>query len=99
MLSATSARVSWERITDISAISGYRVYYSPTESRRRQSMDVPASESSVVITGLSGGVEYQFQVVAIAIFDEEVVVGERSPVTTVIGGINTCSHIHSYTHV
>ena len=81
VLSATSVRVSWDRITDIDAISGYRVYYSPTESRRMQaegSMDAPASESSVVIMGLSGGVEYQFHVVAIAEFDGQEVEGERS---------------------
>ena len=103
VLSPTSVRVSWDRITDES-VTGYRVYYSPKGSGQldERSITLPASESSVVITGLSGGVEYQFQVAAIAEFGGQEVEGERSPITSIAtsSGINTqhaCTV--TYTHV
>ncbi len=65
------ARVSWDAI-NIPGISGYVVYYSLTENRKRQlqaeeSVDVPGSSATtVLIEDLVNGAEYQFTVVALA---------------------------------
>ena len=82
LVSASSVRVSWDSL-DIPEITGYIVYYSQTESvsRKRQdegSVTVSSSVTTVVIEDLSSNVEYQFQVVAIAELDGEVVMGQRS---------------------
>ena len=71
VLSNTAVIVSWDPLL-LTGIVGYRVYYRPTSgSRKRQSMErsvrvESASSGSVTITGLQGGVQYQFQVVALA---------------------------------
>ena len=80
VVSDTSVRVSWDSV-DIPEITGYTVYYSQTRSRKRQSEEsitVPSSDNSVVIEGLLNNVEYQFQVVAIAELDGDVIMGQRS---------------------
>ncbi len=63
------ARVSWDAI-NIPGISGYVVYYSLTENRKRQaeeSVDVPGSSATtVLIEDLVNGAEYQFTVMALA---------------------------------
>ena len=75
--SATSVNVSWESL-DTSLITGYIVYYSPTErDGEEQLFTVPNSQNSVIINDLMSGVEYQFQVVAVAELDGDVVTGER----------------------
>ena len=67
VVSATSVRVSWDRI-DLPEITGYTVYYSQTGNRQRrqqsgeESVTVPSSASSVVIGDLESNVQYQFQV-------------------------------------
>ena len=74
-LSDTAVRVSWNPLL-LTGIVGYRVYYRPTAgSRKRQSVEQSvrvegATSGSVTITGLQGGVQYQFQVVALAGTDE-----------------------------
>ena len=76
--SATSVRVSWDRL-DIPEITGYIVYYSQTEMvTTEQSVNVPSSQNSVLIEDLMTDVEYQFEVVAVAELDGVVVMGERS---------------------
>ena len=80
IVSDTSVRVSWDSV-DIPEITGYTVYYSQTGNRKRQSEDsitVPSSDNFVVIEGLLNNVEYQFQVVAIAELDGDVIMGQRS---------------------
>ena len=80
VVSDTSVRVLWDSV-DIPEITGYTVYYSQTGNRKRQSEEsvtVPSSDNSVVIEGLLNNVEYQFQVVAIAELDGDVITGQRS---------------------
>ena len=82
----TSVRVSWDSV-DIPEITGYTVYYSQTGNRKRQSEEfitVNSSVTSVVIEGLLNNVEYQFQVVAIAELDGNVIMGQRSNNMTII---------------
>ena len=77
VLSATSVRVSWE-LLDIPEITGYIVYYSQTgNSGNDTTVNFPSSTSSVVITDLTSSTEYQFEVVAVAELDGEVVMGKR----------------------
>ena len=67
--SATSVRVSWERL-DIPEITGYIVYYSQTGNSEmvtiERSVSVQSSQNSVMIYNLLTDVEYQFQTVAFA---------------------------------
>ena len=80
VVSDTSVKVSWDSV-DIPEITGFTVYYSQTGNRKRQgegSITVPSSDNSVVIEGLLNNVEYQFQVVAIAELDGDVIMGQRS---------------------
>ena len=72
--------VSWERL-DTSLITGYIVYYSPKENNgEEKSLNVSSLQNSVIVRGLTTDVEYQFQVVAVAELDGEVVMGVRSNV-------------------
>ena len=81
-LTATSVRVSWDEIP-VDGIT-YRVYYSQTGNRKRQSteMSMDSTTNSVDIDGLDSNVEYQFQVVAIAVVNGQtiIIMGERSEV-------------------
>ena len=79
-LTATSVRVSWDEIP-VDGIT-YRVYYSQTGNSLRQSTEVyiDSTTNSVDIDGLDSNVEYQFQVVAIAVVNGETIEGERSEV-------------------
>ena len=80
-LSATSVRVSWDRL-DIPEITGYIVYYSQTGNSEmvptQHFINVFSSTNFVLLTDLTSNVEYQFEVVAVAKLDGDVVVGERS---------------------
>ena len=78
-LTATSVRVTWEKIS-LPAISSYTVYYS-AEGVREQSQTVPSSENSVVIMDLKNDVEYAYQVVAVGIVNRQEISGERSVIT------------------
>lgn len=80
-LSTTAVRVSWESI-NLPDIAGYRVYYSRTGNRKRQSeegltMDVSSSENSADVSGLSSYVQYNFQVAAIAELDGVEITGDQ----------------------
>ena len=81
VISATSVQVSWDSIiSDIFEITYYTVYYIQTQKRKRQSelfVMVNSSVNSVVIEGLLNNVEYQFQVVATAELDGDVIMGQR----------------------
>ena len=84
-LSASSVRVTWDRITTVQEITSYTVYYSSVQGRKRQSgnegsVTVTASEDSADITGLSANVQYLFQVVAMAMFGGQDIMGNRSVV-------------------
>ena len=86
VVSATSVRVSWDRI-DLPEITGYTVYYSQTGNRRRsgeESVTVPSSARSVVIGSLESNVHYQFQVVAIIQLTGTPVLSERSDTVIVL---------------
>ena len=76
VVSSTSIQVSWDRL-DIPEITGYIVYYSQTEN----STTVSDAENSVTIDNLLTNVEYQFQVVAVAELDGDVITGVRSNVS------------------
>ena len=82
----TSVRVSWDA-TSLPEVTRYRVFYSQVESRKRQVMGEPMVEvegrdqTSVVIENLVSSVQYQFQVVAIAVLGGMEFVGERSVVS------------------
>ena len=86
VLTNTSVRVSWDRLL-ISEITQYKIFFNPTGNRnsKRQTaetaMIVDSTESSVDITGLTTGVEYQFQVVAQALVEGEIIMGQRSSLT------------------
>ncbi len=82
ILSQTSVNVSWENIS-IPRIVNYTVYYKLTKivgGQSEQSVTVPNSDSSVVIEELITGMEYQFQVAAIAKLEGA---GQRSVPTKV----------------
>ena len=82
-LTETSVRVSWDAIS-LPEVTRYRVFYSQVESRKRQVMGELMVEvqgrdqTSVVIEDLVSSVQYQFQVVAIAVLEGMEIVGERS---------------------
>ena len=78
--SATSVRVSWDRF-DIPEITGYIVYYS---QRQRDIKHIFSLENSVIIDNLLSDVEYQFEVVAVAELDGDVVTGDSETVTVLI---------------
>ena len=78
--SATSVRVSWDRL-DIPEITGYIVYYS---QRQRDIKHIFSLENSVIIDNLLSDVEYQFEVVAVAELDGDVVTGDSETVTVLI---------------
>ena len=82
----TSVIVSWD-IIDVAGVDveGYTVYYSRVPSRKRQasggaemSVDVSSTESSVTITGLEIGQQYQFQVVVRVLFRGQSITGSRT---------------------
>ena len=80
-LSATSLRVSWDRL-DIPEITGYLIYYTQTEMlASEESLMVSSSEHFANIEDLMTDVEYQFQVVAVAELDGDIIMGERSNVS------------------
>ena len=75
--------MTWDPL-DIPEITGYRVYYSLSESRKRQSdsfIEVGGRETnSATLEGLSRGANYSFSVVGVVMVDgEAAIVGERSP--------------------
>ena len=78
VVSATSIQVSWDRL-DIRELTGYIVYYSQT-GKSEMNTTVSSSENSVALNNLLTDVEYQFQVVAVAVLDGETIMGERSNV-------------------
>ena len=100
-VSATSVRVSWDRIA-LPEITGYTVYYSQTGNRQRQqqsgeeSVTVPSSASSVVIGGLESNVQYQFQVAAIVLKGGIVRFSERSNMTTASTACNSSMQMHTF---
>ena len=79
VVSAISVQVTWDQL-DIPEITRYIVYYSQT-GNSEMITTVPGSENSVTIENLLTDVEYQFQVVAVAELDGDVIVGERSNVS------------------
>ena len=78
MVSASSVRVSWERL-NISELTGYIVYYSQTDKTQEEGrVTVSSLFTSVLIDNLSSYAEYQFQVVAVVEVEGEVLMGQRS---------------------
>ena len=83
-VSDSSVRVSWEIINNF-MITNYTVYYflnvtEDYEAEVNEFIIVPSSANSVVIENLTESVitDYQFQVVATAEINGEVIMGERS---------------------
>ena len=79
VVSAISILVSWDRL-DIPEITRYIVYYSQT-GNSEMVITVSGSENSVTIDNLLTNEVYQFQVVALAELDGEIIEGERSNVS------------------
>ena len=82
-IDGTSVRVTWEPL-DIPEITGYRVYYSLSESRKRQSdsfKEVEGRETnSATVGGLTSGATYTFSVVGVARLDgDDPIIGEIVP--------------------
>ena len=82
LVSDGSVRVSWDRI-DLPEITGYAIFYSRADNNVNvdvieASVHVTNTTNSTVIENLMSGVEYQFQVAAIAKLDREARVGQRS---------------------
>ena len=74
-------RVSWDEV-DIPDVTGYIVYYNYVDSEtttNEQSVNIPSSDTSVIIDNLISDVQYQFKVAAVADVDGDVVIGQRSP--------------------
>ena len=102
VLDDTAVRVTWERVSlPLEEVTGYTVYYSPTQSLKRQSGGTAMfanDASSGVIDGLSTGVRYQFEVtVNTMTFDGTVLEGERSEIieksTVIVEQQGVCLYI------
>ena len=109
--SATSVRVSWDRLA-IPEITGYIIYYSQTGNSEmvtiETSVSVPSSQNSVMIYNLLTDVEYQCQMVAFAELEGEMATGQRSarimitlsPMTSIIPTSSTLSsNVHYNTAI
>ncbi len=79
IINNTSVQVSWTPIT-LPETTGYRVVYSPTGTPCEK--EVTVSGPAAVVTGLSPGQSYQFQVQALVEVDGETLEGERSVTPT-----------------
>ncbi len=79
IINSTSVQVSWTPITPPET-TGYRVVYSPTGYPCEK--EVTVSGPPAVVTGLSPGQSYQFQVQALVEVDGETLEGERSVTLT-----------------
>ena len=77
LVSDDSVRVSWDSV-DLPEITGYTVYYRQTTEENEEFTTLTNTMNSVLIGNLVTNVEYQFQVVAIAELDGEVMIGQRS---------------------
>lgn len=97
--SASSVRVSWDRI-DAAGITGYVVYHgSAFGVGSNENVTVPSTENSVLITGLMTNVQYQFQVVTMAEFRGVQFVGDRSEGSTVLTSLcDVCSTCEESSH-
>ena len=84
ILTNSSVSVLWD-ILLITEITQYMIIYSQTGNRTIETAEsallVDSTESSVNITNLISGTEYQFQVVAQAVVEGEIIIGPRSLVT------------------
>ena len=80
-VNATAVRVTW-RALDLE-LSYYTVLYSAVGGTgTEKSATFPANSTSVVVGELAPGVEYMFQVVAVAEVSGSIMEGERSAVAT-----------------
>jgi hypothetical protein len=74
-VSDSSVRVSWIPLNNLPEVTGYRVYYSQIGSRKNIT---DPSQHSVVIGDLNTAVQYQFQVVPVAMLHGMEFVSNRS---------------------
>ena len=85
VLSLTSVILSWNRL-DTPEITQYLIYYTQTAKRKRQVeslVQVPATACSVVISDLTSGRQYLFEVQAQVALNGIVIVGPKSEGNTV----------------
>ena len=76
----SSVRVSWDQLP-INEIIHYVIFYQLIVNGKKQAIEsiiVKSTESSVNITDLIIGAEYQFQVEAQAVVDGTTIFGQRS---------------------
>ena len=87
VLSLTSVIVSWNRL-DTPEITQYLVYYTQTAKRRKRQVEslvqLSATACSVVISGLTSGRQYLFEVQAQVTLNGTVIVGPKSEGNTAI---------------
>jgi hypothetical protein len=83
-VSDSSVNVSWNALSNIPEVTGYRVYYSQiVRQAGEMSMDITdPSQDSVIIGNLESSVQYQFQAVAIAMLGGMELVSNRSVVNS-----------------
>ena len=67
-------------------LTGYIVYYSQTEN---SNAEISSPKPPVTIDNLISSTLYQFDVVAVAELNGDVVIGQRSPTSSIIGLIPT----------
>ena len=93
--SDTSVRVSWDSL-DVPEITGYIVYYQSgviNELSVNVSLTTAQPTINITVEGLMNNEEYQFQVVAVAELDGEVIIGQRSVVVTMVVALPTTNKI------
>ena len=81
-LSATSARVTWDRIAFVQEITGYRVHYGRVGGSDEGSVTVAETQNSTDVMDLSTDMQYRFQVVAVAMLGDRSFTGMRSEVNS-----------------
>ena len=81
-LSATSVSVTWDSITFVQEITGYRVHYGRVGGSDEGSVTVEGTLNSADIMDLSTDIPYHFQVVAMAMLGDRSFTGMRSEVNS-----------------
>ena len=83
--SDNSVLITWDKIT-LTNITEYTVIYSPVSSGGdgEMTLSVASTESSVIISGLMDGVEYQFQVETVGEFGRMKFNGSRTEASMVL---------------
>ena len=88
VINDTSVNVTWD--SPEPNITDYTVYYTQTMVNNAQSLNV-SNSTQAIVDSLINNEEYQFQVVAVADLNGEVIIGQRSVVVTIVVALPTTS--------